>query len=148
MSRARKVEATFRPELHARHDEERQPGTGTVSSSPAGIDCGATCSHEYVNGAAVELSATADPGSTFAGFSGADCQYQQTCTVKMSRVRTVEATFSPAPDTDVDGDGVPNASDACTDADGDGYGRVGFNTSACPRGPVPDPDDNDPLNPA
>ena len=71
----------------------RGTGTGAVSSSPAGIDCGATCSHEYVEGTAVELSATADPGSTFAGFSGGNCQYQPTCTVEMSRARNVEATF-------------------------------------------------------
>ena len=146
MSRVRSVDATFRIN-HTLTVTKRGTGTGTVSSSPAGIECGATCSHEYVKGTAVELSATADPGSTFAGFSGANCQSQLTCTVKMSRVRTVEATFSPAPDTDLDGDGVPNAIDTCTDVDADGYGRAGFDRSGCARGFAADPDDNDLFNP-
>lgn len=69
--------------------------TGTVSSSPAGIDCGATCSHDYVNGTELQLSATADPGSSFAGFTGEHCGGQQTCTVRMGRARNVVATFTP-----------------------------------------------------
>jgi uncharacterized delta-60 repeat protein len=49
-------------------------GTGRVTSTPAGIDCGATCSTLFPFSAAVSLTATADPGSVFAGWSGdPDC---------------------------------------------------------------------------
>jgi hypothetical protein len=49
-------------------------GTGTVSSSPAGINCGSTCSGAFNSGAIVALTASADSGSIFAGWTGdTDC---------------------------------------------------------------------------
>lgn len=49
-------------------------GSGTVTSDPAGIDCGADCSETFDANSLVTLTATADPGSTFMGWSGdADC---------------------------------------------------------------------------
>jgi len=49
-------------------------GSGTVSSSPAGINCGATCAASYTSGQVVNLSATPANGSVFAGWSGnSDC---------------------------------------------------------------------------
>ena len=44
-------------------------GTGSVTSSPAGIDCGATCTVTVNDGTAVTLTATADAGSVFTGWS-------------------------------------------------------------------------------
>lgn len=46
-------------------------GTGTVTSSPAGIDCGADCSEDYLSYTKVTLTAAPDPGSSFGGWSGA-----------------------------------------------------------------------------
>jgi Divergent InlB B-repeat domain len=49
-------------------------GNGTITSSPAGIHCGTDCSESYVNGSVVTISAIAQAGSVFAGWSGsADC---------------------------------------------------------------------------
>jgi Tol biopolymer transport system component len=49
-------------------------GSGTVTSSPAGISCGADCAREFSLGSAVTLIATPAAGSQFAGFSGdPDC---------------------------------------------------------------------------
>ena len=68
-------------------------GSGTVTSQPAGIDCGTTCSGNYATGTSVTLSATPASGSTFAGWSG-DCSGAATCTVSMTQARTVTATFN------------------------------------------------------
>jgi RHS repeat-associated protein len=49
-------------------------GTGTVTSDPVGIDCGATCQAYFAQSTEVELVATPDHGSLFGGWSGdADC---------------------------------------------------------------------------
>ena len=45
-------------------------GSGTVFSSPAGIDCGATCAANFAPGSTVTLTAVPADGSTFAGWSG------------------------------------------------------------------------------
>ncbi|MEO8103778.1 MAG: hypothetical protein ABI790_14745, partial [Betaproteobacteria bacterium] len=70
-------------------------GSGTVTSSPAGINCSATCSANFANGAAVTLTAAAPAGSAFAGWSGA-CSGTGTCLVTMTAARTVIATFAPS----------------------------------------------------
>ena len=49
-------------------------GTGTVSSTPAGISCGADCQSVYDEGTAIQLTATPSAGSSFGGWSGhSDC---------------------------------------------------------------------------
>ncbi|GAK56054.1 polymorphic outer membrane protein [Candidatus Vecturithrix granuli] len=65
-------------------------GNGTVTSTPAGIDCGADCSESYVSGTAVSLSATADTGWTFSAWSG-DCDASGNVT--MDAAKTCTATF-------------------------------------------------------
>ena len=45
-------------------------GSGTVTTTPAGIDCGAICSATITGEPRIALSATADAGSAFAGFAG------------------------------------------------------------------------------
>jgi subtilisin family serine protease len=69
-------------------------GGGTVSSTPAGISCGSTCSASFASGQQVTLQATAAAGSIFAGWSGA-CTGTGTCTVTMSANTSVTATFNP-----------------------------------------------------
>ncbi|HEY5810060.1 MAG TPA: GDSL-type esterase/lipase family protein [Povalibacter sp.] len=67
-------------------------GSGTVTSSTGGINCGSTCGANYANGTPVTLTATAASGSTFVGWGGA-CSGTGTCTVSMTQARTVFATF-------------------------------------------------------
>lgn len=45
-------------------------GTGTVTSSPVGINCGASCTAEFTGGTTVILTATPVSPSTFGGWSG------------------------------------------------------------------------------
>jgi uncharacterized repeat protein (TIGR03803 family) len=68
-------------------------GTGSVSSSPAGITCPSTCSANFASGTPVTLTATAAAGSTFAGWSGA-CSGTGTCSVTMTAAKAVTATFN------------------------------------------------------
>jgi hypothetical protein len=72
-------------------------GTGTVVSSPAGVNCvaGEGCSGYFTSGSTVELTATPTAGSTFGGWS-ANCQpdTQTTCKVTMSGNQTVGAIFN------------------------------------------------------
>ena len=69
-------------------------GSGTVTSSPAGIDCGSTCSAGFPEGETVTLTATATAGSSFSGWSG-ECASTSgnECEVTMSAARSVTATF-------------------------------------------------------
>ena len=45
-------------------------GNGTIRSNPSGINCGSVCSQRYIVGSTITLTATADNGSAFAGWSG------------------------------------------------------------------------------
>lgn len=67
-------------------------GSGTITSSPAGISCPGACSHVYASGTNVTLSAKPAAGSAFGGWSGA-CTGTTGCTVTMSAARSVTATF-------------------------------------------------------
>jgi VCBS repeat protein/List-Bact-rpt repeat protein len=69
-------------------------GSGTVTSNPPGINCGATCSAAYNSGTVVSLTATPATGSTFTGWSGCDAVSGTTCTVSMSAARSVTVTFT------------------------------------------------------
>jgi hypothetical protein len=73
-------------------------GTGTVTSSPAGIACGTTCSAFFTEGQTVTLHAAADAGSVFAGWSGA-CTGLGDCvlTALSPPDKAVTATFNLSP---------------------------------------------------
>lgn len=70
-------------------------GTGMVSSTPPGINCGVTCTADFAIGTAVNLIATPDPGSLFSGWGG-NCDAAGNVTMDVDRACT--ATFSPGPD--------------------------------------------------
>jgi hypothetical protein len=82
----------YLPGLYDLSVERTGAGTGTVTSSPTGIDCGAACSGTYTAGSVVTLSASPASGSSFAGWSG-DCSGTDPCTLTMSAARSVQAQF-------------------------------------------------------
>lgn len=70
-------------------------GSGTVTSSPAGIDCGNSCSASFASGTTVILTASPASASTFTGWSGA-CSGMGACVVTMTTNELVSATFTQA----------------------------------------------------
>jgi hypothetical protein len=73
-------------------------GEGKVKSDLGGLDCAGTCEAQIRSGANVTLTATPEPGSEFAGFSGGGCSGSSpTCTVAADEAQTVSAEFRPTP---------------------------------------------------
>ncbi len=68
-------------------------GSGTVSSSPAGINCGTVCSVSFAGGTAVQLTATPSQGSSFVGWGGA-CSGTGSCHLTLNSNQSVTAAFS------------------------------------------------------
>jgi len=96
MSTARAVTATFDPFEFALKVKLAGLGTGKVLSSPAGIECGATCGAEFEHGSLVKLigtpGANTDPAVQWTGCDSVDVEGK--CLVAMSAARTVTATFN------------------------------------------------------
>jgi hypothetical protein len=71
-------------------------GSGTVTSNPSGISCGSDCSEPYTSGTSVTLTAVADAGSSFTGWSGdcSSCGTNATCQIIMNSDKTCSAVFN------------------------------------------------------
>ncbi len=67
-------------------------GTGTVTSSPLGINCGSTCSATFPNNSQISLTASPSAGTTFSGWSGA-CSGKGACSVTLDGDKSVTANF-------------------------------------------------------
>jgi Divergent InlB B-repeat domain len=72
-------------------------GSGTVTSAPSGVNCGATCALLYPGGTVVTLTATPAAGSTFGGWTGGGCAGTGTCVVTMIADTVVTAQFVVTP---------------------------------------------------
>jgi hypothetical protein len=67
---------------------------GTVTSSPAGISCGSTCSAVFATNSNVTLRVVTNGNGVFAGWSGGGCSGTGVCTVTMDVAKTVTATIN------------------------------------------------------
>jgi DNA-binding beta-propeller fold protein YncE len=74
-------------------------GSGAVSSSPAGIDCGSSCRASFAVGTVVVLTASPVAGSMFSGWSG-PCSGTSNCSITMTSGENVTATFNVGPPPD------------------------------------------------
>ena len=94
MNMSKMVNATFALNQYPLTVAKAGTGTGTVTSSPGGITCGADCTETVNHGALVTLAAAASADSTFAGWSGGGCSGTGTCAVTVTAATTVTATFT------------------------------------------------------
>jgi hypothetical protein len=95
MTTALSVFATFEDQSHDL--AVAVGGSGTVTSSPAGIECPGDCFQGYADGTAVTLLVTPAAGSIFSMWSGNCLGSAPTCSLTMSGDRSVTAIFGPAP---------------------------------------------------
>lgn len=120
-------------------------GSGTVTSNPAGINCGSDCQEDYPSGTRVTLAATAAAGSVASWGGDPDCSDGL---VTMSAPRVCVATFTVQVSTPVSGllahwpldghvqdstgrwNGTNNGVEAGTDRNGLGGGAMSFNGSS------------------
>jgi hypothetical protein len=93
MDTAHSVTATFTDITHTLTVTPSGQGTGVVTSDVGAIACPTTCSDVFAQPTTVTLTATADPDSNFAGWSGAGCSGTENCVVTMSQARTITATY-------------------------------------------------------
>ena len=105
-------------------------GSGRITSSPSGIDCGSTCSASLNSGTGVTLTAAAAAGSDFSGWSGS-CSGTGTCTLTIDAAKAVTARFTSNRVTFIsvrklDGTDAPNANGTSNiwRVNGDGTGLM------------------------
>jgi len=88
------VTATFTLDQHLLTATTNGTGSGSINSSPAGINCPGDCSELYDYGTIVTLTAASEPDSTFTGWSGAGCSGNGDCVITMTAANSVVATFT------------------------------------------------------
>jgi hypothetical protein len=93
MTGARSVTVTFELPFYTLSVTKAGAGSGIVTSSPEGIDCGSACSADFVAGAVVTLTASPSGASVFTGWSGACSGNSVTCQVTVREAESVTATF-------------------------------------------------------
>jgi thermitase len=69
-------------------------GSGTVTSSPTGLDCGHTCAANVVTGTVVTLTAQPFLGATFLGWSDPACPGTDPCTLTLTANTSITAEFT------------------------------------------------------
>jgi Divergent InlB B-repeat domain len=70
-------------------------GSGKVTSDPAGIDCGSSCTMQVALGSQVTLTATPGPGASVHAWGGACTGTSTTCVVSVTAATDVTASFDP-----------------------------------------------------
>ena len=94
MTAAQRVEARFTPSPATRYSlSVTTTGDGRVTSAPAGIDCGTTCTAAFDADTPVTLTAAAGPGHAFEAWGGACSGSVATCRVTLTAARSASAAF-------------------------------------------------------
>ena len=69
-------------------------GIGTVTSNPAGISCGTTCTVNYAYKTGVTLTESPDASSTFLSWTGNCAGSSTTCSLTLNQTRSATVTFN------------------------------------------------------
>jgi hypothetical protein len=93
MDQARTVGANFDLVQRTLMISKGGSGGGSVTSLPAGINCGSTCAAKFSHGTSITLTASAASGSSFSGWSGGGCSGTGSCQATLSADTTVTANF-------------------------------------------------------
>jgi len=94
MNAARTVVPTFTLLQYTLTVTKTGMGSGKVTSSPAGINCGGNCAATYNGDTVVTLTATVTGmTSVFNGWTGCDSTSGTSCTVRMIAAKSVTADF-------------------------------------------------------
>ncbi len=94
MQASRTVTISFVRRMHVLTVTKAGTGSGTVTSAPAGINCGTNCTTSFAEGSSVVLTAAPATGSVFTGWSGACAGTLPTCTVPMDVAKSATASFA------------------------------------------------------
>lgn len=93
MTAARTVTATFTQNAPSHYTlSVTVTGSGSVASTPSGINCNPTCSASFTSGTSATLTASPASGYSFSGWGGA-CSGTGSCIVSMTAARNVTANF-------------------------------------------------------
>ncbi len=89
----RSVTANFK-QVQTLEVDVQGTGTGSVTSTPAGIDCPDVCDAVLDHGTMVTLSASPDPGTVFDGWMGGGCLGTGDCELTMTDYVAVDGLFN------------------------------------------------------
>jgi hypothetical protein len=93
IEQAETITATFTLNQYELTVTHEGTGAGVIISDPAGINCGGDCAETLDFGTVITLTAVANVGSTFAGWSGA-CSGTAACVLTIEQTEVVTATFT------------------------------------------------------
>lgn len=82
------------PSQHTLTVNKDGKGTGIVTSSPEGINCGSDCDEVYYSGTVIKLIAIPDTNSSFSRWSGGGCSGTRQCILTINTDSIVIATFN------------------------------------------------------
>jgi hypothetical protein len=110
-------------------------GRGTVTSDPQGINCGEKCSEDFLTKKEIKLTAEADKGAAFNGWTDNEqCSGTGKCILTLTKNESVTATFSTI-------DSCSNEGQACDDGQYCTVGETcqngactGGSARSCPEG--------------
>ncbi len=93
MTGNKSVSATFTLNQYTLTVTKSGTGSGTVTSSPAGINCGDDCNEIYNYGTVVTLTATPSTGYAFSSWSGSISSTSNPVNLTMDSAKAVTANF-------------------------------------------------------
>lgn len=94
VSQDHSLEAMFEPDTFSLEISKVGTGSGRVTGTPEGVDCGDDCVGIFPYNTPVILTVEEDEGSTFDGWSGKCKGRSRTCTVKMTKASAATAKFA------------------------------------------------------